>query len=375
MNHFCYITGIYPRYDGLMFLRQGKSLVEAGFKVSYIVCDSLPDEVNDGINIISTHFVPKGRNDRIWKTRKVLLSYALKVDADIYQTSDPELMGMVTTLKKRGKKVIFNLREYYPDLIVSAKPYLPRFIRKPLSFIIDRYQSHVLSKYDAVFTITDWILNILREQYHIKTSYLLTNYPRINKNFSLSYEQYASRENRLCYEGTIYRVSRQENVFDALSSIGNIKYLLAGKIEEQYEWIKQHPYWEKVEFIDGFKLSDLPVIFGRSTISNVFRDFEGREGSSGVMKVFESMEQGLPVLFADVPVYRKINEKYSCGICVDPNNVESIRTAILNLINNKKEAYEMGQRGRKAVELEYNWETQAIEYIKVIKSIVRRLNK
>lgn len=368
MLHYCFITGVYPRYDGIMFLRQGKSLVEAGFKVSYIVCDSLPDEVKDGINIISTNFVPKGRKDRIWKTRKVLVSYALKVDADIYQISDPELMGMVGAFKKRGKKVIFNLREYYPDLVVSAKPYLPRFIRKPLSFIIDRYQSRILPKYDVVFTITDWILKILRDQYRIQSCYLLTNYPRINKEFHLSYEEYASRENRLCYEGTIYRVSRQENVFEALSSIDNIKYLLAGKIEEQYEWIKDHPYWGKVEFMDGFKISELPAIFGRSTISNVFRDFEGREGSMGVMKVFESMEQGLPVLFADVPVYREINEKYSCGICVDPNNVESIRSAILYLISNKREAYKMGQRGREAVELEFNWETQAIEYIKVIKN-------
>lgn len=77
-----------------------------------------------------------------------------------------------------------------------------------------------------------------------------------------------------------------------------------------------------------FLIEDLPSIFGRSTISNVFRDFEGRDGSLGVMKIFESMEAALPVLFADVPLYRKINGKYHCGICVDPNNVQSIKEAV-----------------------------------------------
>lgn len=369
MIHYCFITGLYPRYDGLMYWRQGKSLVEEGFKVTYIVCDSLPNEVKDGINIISTHFIPQGRRDRLYKTKRVLLSYVKQINADIYQISDPELMGMVDELKKMNKKVIFNLREYYPDLIVSAKPYLPKIIRKPLSLLVDKYQGRVLKKYDAVFTITDWILKILHDNYKINESYLLTNYPRIEKDFHLSYEDYLSRDNRLCYEGTIYRVSRQEKVFDALSQIEDISYLLAGKIEERYEWIKDHPYWPKVEFIDGFKQSDLPAIFGRSTISNVFRDFEGREGSTGVMKVFESMEQGLPVLFADVPVYREINDKYHCGLCVDPNSSESIRDAIVYLMQNKKEAYDMGQRGRRAVEYEYNWDIQAKTYINVIKRL------
>lgn len=372
MIHYCFITGLYPRYDGLMYWRQGRSLVQDGFKVSYIVCDSSQDEIKDGINIISTGFSPKGRKDRLVKTRKILLSYAKKIDADIYQISDPELMGIVDDLKKLHKKVVFNLREYYPDLIVSAKPYLPKMVRRPLSMVVDLYQKCLLRRYDAVFTITDWILKILVDKYKINNCYLLTNYPRIDKDFVLSYEDYMARENRLCYEGTIYRVSRQEKVFDALSNIVDIKYLLAGKIEEQYEWIKTHPYWPQVEFIDGFKLSDLPYIFGRSTISNVFRDFEGREGSSGVMKVFESMEQALPVLFSDVPVYQKINDKYHCGICVDPNDSNSIKEAINYLINHKKEAYEMGQRGRMAVENEFNWDLQAKEYIRVIKQIAQQ---
>lgn len=340
--------------------------------MTYIVCDSLPDEIKNGINIISTHYTPKGRKDRIWKTRKILLSYALNVDADIYQISDPELMMIVDVLKKKKKKVVFNLREYYPDLIESSKPYLPCQIRKPLSMMVDYYQKHFLKKFDAVFTVTDWILKILIEKYNIKQSFLLTNFPRIDKGFSLDWDDYRQRTNRLCYEGTIYRVSRQEVVFNALMDIPEINYLLAGKIEEQYNWIKDHPYWSRVEFIDGFSLSELPAIFGRSTISNVLRDFEGREGSLGVMKVFESMEQGLPVLFPNVSVYREINSRYHCGLVVDPNDSEDIKKAILYLVENKKEAYEMGVRGRRAVEQEFNWETQAKTYIKVINDLLSR---
>ena len=45
MKHFCFVTGLYKRTDPLIFARQGKSLVDAGFKVTYIVCDLEKDEI------------------------------------------------------------------------------------------------------------------------------------------------------------------------------------------------------------------------------------------------------------------------------------------------------------------------------------------
>ena len=65
-------------------------------------------------------------------------------------------------------------------------------------------------------------------------------------------------------------------------------------------------------------------------------------------------------------MYREMVAKYHCGICVNPNNVEQIRDAIRFLIENKEEAYQMGQNGRRAVIEEYNWEKQADVYVKIL---------
>ena len=369
MIHYCFLTGVYPRTDGLMTTRQGCSLVKAGYKVTYIGCDDQPDEItSDGIEIKSTRFKPKGRIDRFLNTKKVVLQLALEQDADVYQISDPEMIGIVDDFKKRGKKVVFNLREFYPDLIASKK-YIPAIARIPLAKYYNHFLKKYLPRYDAVFTVTDWIVDECVRRYKLFNIHLLTNFPLVNEGFSLSESEYLARENRVCYEGTIYSISRQEKVFEALSQLPDVKYLLIGKIEDKYQWIKDQPYWSSVEFHDGFSIEDLPSIFGRSTISNVFRDFEGRDGSLGVMKIFESMEAALPVLFADVPLYRKINGKYHCGICVDPNNVQSIKEAVEYLVEHKQEAYEMGQRGREAVIKEFCWEQQAKKYIDVIENI------
>lgn len=129
---------------------------------------------------------------------------------------------------------------------------------------------------------------------------------------------------------------------------------------------------EDVDFAGPFKKEEISTVFSKMTISNTLRDFSrtgSPNGSFGVLKIFESMEAGLPVLLSDVKCYREIVEKYNCGICVDPHNSQQIKEAIQYLVENKEMAYQMGQNGRRAVLEEYNWESQAKLYIEVLTNI------
>lgn len=363
--HYCFVTGLYSRSDSLMIYRQGKSLVHAGYKVTYVVCDELPDEIKEGIHIVSTGYKPSGRINRILSTKRIIKRYIDKVDADVYQISDPELMGLVGYVKRKNKKVVFNLREYYPDLL-KRKSYIPGFLKKTISTLYASLMTKHLKRYDAVFAVADWMYEMLKTRHGVTNSYLLTNFPIINNNFVLSKKEYMQRENVVCYIGTIYARSHQEKIFDALTTIPTAKYLLAGRFEDDVNYVENHPYWSKVEFINGFPRCEMEKIMSRATISNTLRDFMGRDGSYGVIKIFESMEQALPVLLSDVPLHRHIVEKYKCGLCVEPKDASAIASAIQYLIENKEEAYEMGQRGREAVLKEYNWQKQAEKYIDVI---------
>ncbi len=370
MKHFCFLTGVYSRRDPLMVERQGWSLVKVGFKVSYVVCDDNPDEEYDGIFIVSTGFKSRGRIQRFMYSKKFLYRKAIEIDADIYQISDPELISLGRKLKNKGKHVIFNIREYYPDLILK-KQYMPKLIRIVMSKYYAWSMNRYLNDYEAVFTITTELVDLLKVKHGIKRVYLLPNYPIPDFSYHLDKEDYLRRSNTLFYEGSIYAVSRQENVFDALSQIDELNYLLVGKIEQGYENIKEHPYWKKVHFQDGFQKEELKGFFAIATISNTLRDFGKLDGSLGVIKLFESMEAALPVLVSDVPLYRKLIDKYDCGICVDPNNENAIKSALVFLVENKERAYQMGQNGRKAVLEEFNWPKQAVGYLNIINKILK----
>lgn len=98
---------------------------------------------------------------------------------------------------------------------------------------------------------------------------------------------------------------------------------------------------------------------------------ETPEGSYSIIKIFETMEAAVPVILSKVPLYEKMVEKYHCGICVNPRNPQEIKEAIEYLLTHKREAYEMGQNGRRAVLEEFSWDSQWNNYIKVIEELTK----
>ena len=273
MRHICFLTGCFNREDPLIIGRQGKLLVNAGYKVTYIVSDSKPDEVRDNINIVSTGFEPPNRLARMVKTRFYLANKLKDISADIFQISEPELLPLAVKLKKKGKIVVYNMREYYPDMMLS-KSYLPKVTRKLISVLLEKYMSKSLKRMDAVFSVTPSCVDIVKNKWNCKHSYLLTNYPVVDVDITLSFEDYKKRGDVLCYIGNIYRCSRQEITFDALQKIPQLKYLLAGKLNGYMcGELERHPYWKNVEFIDGFSANELKNILRRGTIGNTIRVF------------------------------------------------------------------------------------------------------
>lgn len=385
MKHICFITQGFSRQDSLIVQRQGKSLAEAGYRVSYILCDGKPKEVIYGIEMLSIDTNMGGLIYRLCCTHRHLLkiykyfifsgrikSFLKDYDAEVFQINDFEQLPIGFFLKNHGKTVVYNLREYYPDFRSRKLPF--SFLRKISFKLIERYLTKVAKRFDGVFNCMPEMHDYIKKIMPCKHFEDVANFPVINKNFRLTFEEYSKRENVISYFGTIYHISCQDEFLDALANISNIRYLLAGiwAIPADYERIKKHPAWNKVEFINGFKREELPGIINCSIMGNVMKDFsmtETPEGSYSIIKIFETMEAAVPVILSRVPLYEKMVEKYHCGICVNPRDPKEIKGAIEYLLNNKREAYEMGQNGRRAVLEEFSWDSQWMNYFKIIKEL------
>lgn len=374
MKHICFLTSAFSRQDSLIVIRQGRTLVEAGYKVTYILCDGLPPETKYGIEMMSAGVRQGSTKERAKTDPAALKKYLVDnhYKADVFQISELILMPLGLWLKKKGFKVVFNLREYYPEYY--ALRFNNKLLYKSARIVLEKYFRYAMKRYDGLFNCMPEMTDYIRKVMPCKYFEDVANYPVVNKDFSLKYEDYCRREEIISYFGSIYDISCQEELLDAIETIPNVKYLLAGVFyDDTYKnKVMAKPGWKKVTFKNGFKREELPDIINCSVMGNVMKDFnktETPQGSYSIIKIFESMEAAIPVILAKVPLYEAMVEKYHCGICCDPHDVEEIRKAIQYLLEHKKEAYEMGQNGRRAVIAEYSWDHEAERYMRVIKAL------
>jgi len=363
----CHVISGYYRNDPRIFQRQCKSLVNGGFEVCILTNDGQPNEIMEGIKVYAT--------DKYWKNRiKVLLfsksqflKKAIEVNADIYQLHSPELLSLGLTLKKLGKIVIYDSHEDLPSHILE-KEWLPVIVRKPISIFINFYMNRVLKSYNEIISPHHHVVEKL-ELINANTT-LITNFAKVGSLINYDLSHYLNRENSICYSGTVYLSSNQEFILEAISNINNLKYQIVGFIDENYkEQLSERKGFEKLQFLGRIPWEELNDFYSKSLIGMVIMDYKlnlgYKRGTYAVNKIFEYMEAGLPIICTDYDLWKEIIDKYDCGICVEPNNAKQIKEAIQFLISNKEKAYQMGQNGRKAVLLEYNWSTQEKEYLRI----------
>ena len=71
--------------------------------------------------------------------------------------------------------------------------------------------------------------------------------------------------------------------------------------------------------------------------------------------LIEGMASGKPVIASDLPGVRSVVKDSKAGLLCKPGDSDDLATAIVSLMNNEKEAVEMGLNGRKACERNFDW--------------------
>ncbi len=363
----CHVASGFLRDDARIFIRQCGTLVNNGYDVTLLVNDGLDESFVDKIHIISHGYRPKGRLFDILFAKKYFIDKALSINADIYQLHGPELIPLGLKLKKLGKIIYYDAHEDLPRDILD-KDSIPKLIRPILSILASLYLKLTLNKFDHIFTVTPHIVDRLRN-FNKKVT-LITNYPIVKNYTDLTLEEYLNRKNIICYTGTVYKYSNQENIISIINENDFLYYHIVGFIDEKFKekLIYLSVSNSRISFIPKVSKFELNIILNSAIIGFVLYDYVRnlgfKTGSLGTNKLFEYMLAGLPIICTDFELWKEIIDKYNCGIYVQPNNKFELENAIKFLTCNKDKAFIMGQNGRNAILNEYNWKNEEIKYLK-----------
>ena len=361
-KRICHVTSVHPAFDIRIFHKECATLAQ-----QYDVTLIAPNvEMHDekGIHIVGVP-LPNSRLRRqfcLGRVRRAML----RVDAEVYHFHDPELMRLGRYMRRHGKKVIFDSHEDVPMQIL-LKLWIPKCLRRPLSALWRQHEKYNLRHYDAIVSVTPTIIDRLRT--YNPNIYQITNYPR--------YEAHDDRrvwERSVCFAGGISPRYLNEVVLQALEG-SDIRFRMAGRFEEGYEaHFKGLPGWQQVDYAGVLPADHVREFIQQSSVGIAPLDYIPnvgyRKGSLGVLKFFEYLAAGIPVVATDFEVWKTVIDKYHCGICVDPHDMEAVGNAIRYLLDHPDEARRMGDRGIEAVRQEYSWDAQALILLDMYRKIL-----
>ncbi|RKM57894.1 glycosyltransferase [Butyrivibrio sp. CB08] len=364
----CHVTSVHPRHDIRICEKECVSLSEYGFDVFLVVNDPEADEEYRGVHIISTGEKYKGRIDRIIKAPKCVLRKALEVDADIYHLHDPELLSIALKLKRYGKTVVFDSHEF-TAVQIEYKPYIPEFLRKPVSDMYKLYEARILRKLDGMVEPCTYNGKDFFGKIGIP-KVIIGNYPKRGHFDEISRGDIDF--NKCCYVGGITAI---RGIFHMIKGcyLAGKRLVLIGSIDADLkEKIESMPEYDCVEYMGvlphdeamkevakcGMGLSLLEPVAQYVNIDNL------------PTKVYEYMMMGMPVVLSNFPFYNRIIEKYAFGLTVDSTDDQSVAKAIIELAADKDRMKKMGEEGKRAIKEEMSWELDAEKLVSFYKTIL-----
>lgn len=340
------------------------SLAKAGYEVSFVTSgkNSEPGLYDEGIPCSVLPLRGKAKA-RFLRYLRDVYRELLARDADIYHFHEFVLLPVALKMKRRGKKVIYDMHE------MTGEQVYPKYRKRYGSFIAARirsfihsYERYAVSRLDYALTVTPYAVRYLQE--FSKNVQMVTNYPLLLE----PYEPPDLNNDALCFTGNIGDDWHQEEVMAALDMVPQARYNLAGYATEAYiDKMKQHPSWARTSYFGLISHKEALALQHRSSIGIGIHTSGQipKEGSLGITKIYEYMASGLPVICSAYTLWKEMIKKWQCGLVVEAGDVDGLSKAILTLLEDKEKARRMGQRGRKAAEEEYNWKSQEKHLLEV----------
>jgi glycosyltransferase involved in cell wall biosynthesis len=368
----CMMTSVHIPFDGRIFHRAAKSLAQAGYEVVLIARHD-KEEVVDGVRIVPLP-QPKNRLHRMTGVLWRLYRRAVQEDADIYHFHDPELTIPGLLLKRRGKRVIWDAHEHYPNSILD-KYYLARPLRQLVSKLFDLWERVVVRFFDYVIYTTPFVGQ--RYQTMKVRSGPIENYPIVKLSETFPRDP----QPRILYLGGMARIRGLVEVVEAFALVAqkhrDWELCLVGLSrpasfeQELRDLARKRGVEANVKFVAWVPYEEKERLSAQASIGVITYLPYPNNTSCLPNKLFDYMLMGLPVVASNFPLYRDVVETHHCGLTVDPARPQEIAHALAYLIEHPQEARQMGENGRRAVLERYNWEKESQRLLQVYNTVLQ----
>jgi glycosyltransferase involved in cell wall biosynthesis len=270
--------------------------------------------------------------------------------------------------------VVFDMHENMPKAIRS-KPWIPAPLRGFVASVFRAIERALLSRLWVVFAESSYAADYPQ----LTRTTTVLNYPQLERLSKIEAMR-LPRRNALVYLGAIsadrgcYTMLR---ALEALVSAGvDVTLELIGSIDpdcrQEVAVVQSRVGDHRVRYHGILQQDDAWKIAAECRVGlALLRDVPNYVDSYPT-KIFEYMALGLPVICSDFPLYRRVVGDAGAGLCVAPDDTETLVEAIRCVITDEALAHAFGANARRIVYERYDWMTQGQKLLQFYDRILGR---
>ena len=343
--------------DGRISRKEATALSAAGYDVTVMGLERAGGTVLPHGPRFVEYDAPAARRRRFLIRLPWLLGYCFRHRYDIYHLHDPDLIPLGIFLKLLGRRVVYDVHESYP-MVILDRDWIPRPLRPLLSRAWRSLETAFVRWADLTVAAHDTV----KQQFAHGNLLTVHNYPILEDLAVTKSVAMAERPCRVIYHGDLTVQRGLFTMIEAMAKVDlgeEVVLRLCGSLPPAlHEKIVEMPGMQRTAYLgwtDGEKLAE-ELSHARAGLillhpTNNYKVIRPN-------KLYEYMAAGLPVIASDFSHWREIVGSVNCGILVDPLDTAAIARAIEYLITHPDEAAAMGERGRQAAVARYNWQNE-----------------
>lgn len=285
-------------------------------------------------------------------------------DVDIYYASStPPINGLMMAMLKKFKKfkIVYNLQDIFPDSLVHTG----MTQKGSILWKIGRWVENVTyNAADKIIVISeDFKKNIMEKGVPEEKIELVYNWVDENQVVHVPREENPlfdkynlDREKfYICYSGNVGYTQNMDMLTDVAKSLEdneNIGFVIVGDgaFKPKLEEIIKEKEIKNITLIPYQDYKDISYVFSLGNCGLIISK-KGVGTNSVPSKTWSIMSASNPVLasFDKGSELDKIITETACGICVEADDKDALKDAILKLYENKADLPVLGQNGRKFI--------------------------
>lgn len=372
--HICFLSGAHPPRDKRVFDKEAVSLAAAGFKVTHVAPGPPESTFERGV-WIRTYPSRVGIAGRLVQLPRLFVR-GKDTAADCFHCNELEswLVGLALRVTT-GAQVIFDVHEDYPS-VFGERRNLPGWMQRLVGAVV-RVLYRTLGPRTTRIVLAK---RTLASDFSHSTAkqVLVQNFTSIEQaQSSTAHVHLPGGTLRMIHLGLLNRVRGWPQLLEAFARMRSDGMLeIIGKFDDDSEpdfharardlgiseRIRMAPWLPFPEAFSRIIAADVGLVLFQPGIQNhVF---------ALPHKLFDYMLAGLPVI---VPAFAvevaEIVRRAECGILVDVTNPDVIAAALDTLASDHELRRRLGDNGRKAVQMELNWEAEARRLIQMYDAI------